>query len=117
MKKADIWVLIGIIVCSVLPLLFLFGGKSGNTVTVTVKKDDTVIYCGDIRENRVIAVPGTGNKVTVENGKVWMSEADCRDRLCMKEGYADKIHPIVCLPNKVTVTVTQGDSEYDAIAK
>ena len=117
MKKADFLILIAIAALSAAPLLFLLGRNSRGTVTVTVKKDDTVIYSGDIREDRSVRIPGTGNVVTIENGKVRMSEADCRDQLCIKEGYADALHPVVCLPNRITVTVMKEETEYDAISK
>ena len=116
MKKTDIWILIAIIALSLTPLLLL-GPGHGDTAVVTVKKDGAVLYSGPVQKNRVVHVPGTGNTVTIENGKVWMSEADCRDGLCLKEGYADGLHPIVCLPHRITVTVSEETAGYDAIAK
>ena len=44
-----------------------------------------------------------------------MKDADCPDRLCVKQGSISKNgESIVCLPHKVIVTVTGGDgADYD----
>ena len=55
------------------------------------------------------------NTVTVKNGKVAVTEADCPDHYCMKRGYCDSGAQIVCLPNRLVLTFT-GASEVDGVA-
>ncbi len=43
------------------------------------------------------------NTVTVQNGKIAVTWAECPDHYCMKRGYCDGGAPIVCLPNKLTI--------------
>ena len=59
------------------------------------------------------------NTVVIAEGEAYMQEADCPDHLCMKQGHISKVsESIVCLPNKVVVTVVSGDaSEYDSMAQ
>ena len=60
------------------------------------------------------------NTVEVSDGEVYMSDASCPDKLCVKEGHiSHKNESIICLPNKVVIEVTQSDeeSEYDTIAR
>lgn len=46
------------------------------------------------------------NTVRVENGRVFVKEADCDNQLCVKTPPISKTGEIiVCLPNKVTVEV------------
>ena len=56
--------------------------------------------------------------VVIEEGVAHMEEATCPDHLCMEQKSISKDkETIVCLPNKVTVTVIGGESgELDAVA-
>lgn len=65
-----------------------------------------------------ISIPaGDGNTVCADRSGVWMEHADCPDQLCVKQG---KIHSgnlsIICLPNRVTVTLTSETTEWDGVA-
>jgi len=46
------------------------------------------------------------NKVLVEHGRISVIEADCPDKLCIKQGpiETDAI-PIVCLPHRLVITI------------
>ena len=53
---------------------------------------------------------GAVNIICVENGEVYMKEANCRDGLCIRQGrMKNTAKSIVCLPNKVVVRL-EGDS-------
>lgn len=55
------------------------------------------------------------NRVLVKNGAICMSDADCPDKLCVKQGEIfDASYPIVCLPNKVIIEI-EGDFKYDSV--
>ena len=58
------------------------------------------------------------NKIVIENGYCYMEEAECPDHLCIKQGKVNKSgQTIVCLPNRVVVTVVDSDSsDYDSVA-
>lgn len=59
---------------------------------------------------------GEGNIVQAEPGRVRMLSADCPDKLCVHMGWSDSpARPIVCLPNRVTVVITGGSGESDAV--
>ena len=54
-----------------------------------------------------------------KNGQVWIDQADCPDKLCVKQGKISKNgQSIICLPHKLTILV-QADSEqeYDAVVQ
>lgn len=58
------------------------------------------------------------NMVVIRDGAVWMEEADCPDRLCINQGKIKKSgQTIICLPNRVMVTIKGGEAEYDGVAK
>ena len=61
---------------------------------------------------------GHFNTVTVENGRVRVSEADCPDRICVRQGWIQYAgESIVCLPHKLVVTVHGGEAGVDATAQ
>lgn len=60
---------------------------------------------------------GGGNVVAADAGGVWMHTADCPDQLCVKQGKIQKGSlSIVCLPNRVTVTLKSSNVEVDGVA-
>lgn len=58
---------------------------------------------------------GGYNTIHVEQGAIRVSEADCPDRLCVKQGeITNGIYPIVCLPHRLTVRIVE-NSGIDAV--
>ena len=66
---------------------------------------------------KVVTKLGT-NVVEIENGGARMLDADCRDKICVKEGFKDKNgQTIVCLPNKFVVEIKGEDkAETDEVS-
>ena len=53
------------------------------------------------------------NTVTVQDGKIAVTWADCPDHYCMKRGYCSGGTDIVCLPNRLVISFL-GEQEVDA---
>lgn len=93
--------------------LYLFRGE-GNTVIVSV--DGKVISTYALNENRTEDIR-TGkdglNRLVIKDGKAWVETASCPDGICAAH---KPIHrdgeSIVCLPNKVVVTIEATDSNH-----
>lgn len=46
------------------------------------------------------------NLIRVRNGKVSVAEADCRDKICVKEGEKSRNGEVIaCLPHRLIITV------------
>jgi hypothetical protein len=58
------------------------------------------------------------NIVQIENGGARMLDADCPDKICIKEGFIDKNgQTIVCLPNRFVVEIKGEDkAETDEVS-
>jgi hypothetical protein len=65
----------------------------------------------------VITSPsGESNTVSVQKGKIGITEADCRDKICVNTGYISTgAVPIVCLPHKLSIAIVD-NSQIDAVA-
>lgn len=60
------------------------------------------------------------NVVLIENGRISMEDADCPDRLCVKQGaISGSAYPIVCLPNKIVIKIraAAASGEPDAVSR
>ena len=84
----------------------VFTGAYKPHKTAKIMKDGKLIRTVDLSS---VTVPYTididgKNTVLVEKGKISMKEAKCPDKLCVKTGCN---YPIVCLPNKVVITVEE----------
>ncbi len=98
---------------------FLIWRGNGPQLTVEISQNGIVIrrlVLEELRETVYIPV-GDGNVVAADAGGVFMERADCRDQLCVKQG---RIHragqQIVCLPNRVMVTLKKGSAAVDGVS-
>ena len=66
------------------------------------------------QEFTVTTPSGGHNVVTVKDGKIAVTEANCPDHYCMDRGYANGGTQIVCLPNKLVIQFL-GDQEVDGV--
>lgn len=54
------------------------------------------------------------NVLSVERGRVRVSEADCPDQVCVKQGWVSNgAAPIVCLPHKLVVELVGTGEDLD----
>lgn len=114
--RNDIIFVAVLLFAAVVGILYLFVFReSGNTVKVTLGGELYGIYSlsEDITED-IHTVNGGLNRLVIKDGKAFVDSASCPDGICVA-------HPpvfrngesIVCLPNKVVVTViseNDGDS-------
>ena len=50
------------------------------------------------------------NKIHIEPGSISVTDADCRDHICIRRGEIDEAGvPIVCLPHRLTIEIEGGD--------
>ena len=100
-------------------VVFLAFSKPGDMISV--EKDGKIIGYYSLSENQMIPIEDDDNSnlLIIESGKAHMEEASCPDHLCIMQGEISKAgETIVCLPNRVVVTVVSGDeSEVDTVVK
>ena len=91
---------------------------AGNTVVVTV--DGYTVLTLSLSEDREEVVKtGNGfNTSRIKDGEVSVAEADCPDKLCVRQGWISYDgESIVCLPHKLVVTVRGSGHDLDAVAR
>ena len=118
-KKKHVFDLIligGLLLLALVCYLLFAGGKSdGNVAVVCVNGAETGRY--PLVQNGRYELNGGSNILVIENGVAWLEDADCPDKLCVRQG---KVHldgqVITCLPNKLTVTIRADNSEVELIS-
>ena len=112
--RLDIIVIAAILILSLSVILIIsLTRKDGATVTVTV--DGVTVAEYPLAEDGVYTLNGGSNILTIENGTARMSDSSCPDHICENKGKIKYVgQTIVCLPNKLTVTVT-ADAEDDGV--
>lgn len=113
-KKADAVIIFVFIMLAVAMLFALLSSGDGERVKIA---HDGVCDIYPTNENREIELVSNGNHLTViiDNGEVYVKEADCPDKICVNTGRI-KNGSIVCLPAHVVIEFVHGDGENDAYA-
>ena len=109
-----------IIVCAAAFFIINFVVKKDG-ITAVVKVDGNIVYMLPLDKNASVTVEGYqggSNTVVIENGTVYMKDADCPDKLCEKTGKISKNgETIVCLPHRVVVEIQGGEGNVDSLVR
>lgn len=110
--KRDIVLILSLILVSVILLsVITLSGKSGSSVVVEIDGEHYATY--SLGRNGEYAI-GDGNLLVIEDGTAYMKSADCPDETCVRTGRISKRgQTIVCLPNRVSVTVVTDETVDD----
>lgn len=87
---------------------------------VQIQQDGEIVATYPLSENRTLRYEnGDGyNIVVIADGTVAVTEASCPDQVCVRHGPTNvTADPIVCLPNRLVVTVLDSGEEVDGVSK
>ena len=113
LKKGDYLILLVVLVALVVMLIMISGNRQGNQVHITA---DGITKTYSLSEGQQIRIPKSkdstgeqgdiGNTIVIDNGQVYMEDADCPDQVCVHHKPISKSgETIICLPNQVFVEV------------
>lgn len=116
MKSVKTWIVIFaalLIICAAAFLLIKGSGANGTIAVIRVDGEiyekidlDTVAVAYDME----IKTEFGYNKLHIERDGISVTEADCRDHICMDCGKVSRAGvPIVCLPHRLTIEIEGGD--------
>ena len=118
-KKADIILFICLILIGgALSYLAFSGSSTGDLVVVKVNGEIYGKY--SLSKDITITVNRNGhmNKITIKGGKVQVSKSSCKNQICVKQGSISTTHQsIVCIPNRVVVSIEGKGGEYAVISQ
>ena len=124
-RKADIILFIALVVIGLAAsaALSLSHGEAGAGAKVVIESGGELYATYPLSEDRTISVPAPGrgeNVVEISGGTVSVTEASCKNQVCVRHGAISKTgESIVCLPNRLVVRIQSGSAEegggYDSV--
>lgn len=89
--------------CAGLGIWLMLPGEDAAYAQIT--SDGKVLYTLDLMVDQTLTVVSENGKntVTVQNGKIAVTQADCPDHYCMDRGFCSGGTQIVCLPNRMVI--------------
>ncbi|MBR1969620.1 MAG: NusG domain II-containing protein [Clostridia bacterium] len=111
MKKAD-FIVLGFVV----GLLLVWGAFTSGGEKVSIYVDGEVYKTLSLKENAKVKIETEYGKTTVviDDGRVYIKETSCPNKLCQKGEISKAGQSIVCLPNRVSVLVEGKTKETEA---
>ncbi|MBP3674284.1 MAG: NusG domain II-containing protein [Oscillospiraceae bacterium] len=91
------------------------GGEPAARAEIT--SEGRVVQTVDLSIDQELTIPYSGggvNVVTVKDGKIAVTYADCPDGYCVDRGYCNSGTQIVCLPHRLVIRFL-GKQEIDGI--
>lgn len=106
MKRTKNILFVGIFIIIICVCIAVISQRNGKIANIYV--DEVLIQSIDlskVKTPKKIRI-GENNVALAEKNSIQMCEANCPDKLCIKQGKIhDGTYPIVCLPNKVVIRV------------
>lgn len=118
MKKGDLILIVVVLLAAAgIYLFYSAGADTGNGVTVTVDGAEKAFLSLDADDSIRMDTENGYNVITVKDGEVFLTEADCRDQICVEHKKISKVgETIVCLPHKLVVEIVGDEpAEFDAV--
>ncbi len=111
-----------LIIAASIAVRFLHKSFAKPPKTAQILQNGVVIRTVDLEnvsepyEFEVVSEDGGYNVVRAEQGRIGVVDADCPDKICVRQGFITSgVLPVVCLPHKLSVVITD-ESEVDAVA-
>ncbi len=98
---------------------FVVGSISPDEDIAQITVDGEIYREMDLSEDGMLVVKTKGghNIVNVKNGEIFIVEATCPDKLCVRHGkLKGRYDSIVCLPHKIVIEYKTSSSDIDAVA-
>lgn len=117
MKKTDFILIASVLFISAVVFFFYRGMDAGIYAVVSVDGREDIRL--PLETNTTYTIHGEGgyNILVIEDGRAYLSEADCPDKRCVRMGAIRREgESVICLPHKVVVEITGGEkSESDVM--
>lgn len=96
-------------------LIFSLNKEEGAYATVFINGKETAAYPLS-KDTEVVITSGAENENTntlvIKDGKAYVSDADCPDKICVDTRAASYVgETIVCLPHKLVIEITADNAE------
>lgn len=92
-------------------VLFSEPGAKVEVSVIAADSTKTLLKTFDLSHDTTYTItsePQGTNVLNIQDGKVWISEADCPNQDCVKQGKISMSgEMLVCLPHRITVSIVE----------
>lgn len=119
-KKADIILLIVLVVIGLLASVYITASKSGGD-TVIIEQNGKLYGKYSLYQDAEVDVVATDSvrsdvHVSIKNGTAKVTKSGCKNQICVRHSEISSTgESIICLPNKVVVRIEGKGGGYDAV--
>lgn len=117
-RKADVILIAAIVLVGVIiGVILLLSKHDGKYVQVRVAGQvEKVFPLSQDVEYEIAGRDGGSNLLIIREGKAWVEEADCPDKLCKNMGKISRSgQSVVCLPHEVVVEIVDETGPDDGV--
>lgn len=119
-RKGDLVLLIAVVAIGGILWAFVRGtATEGGTAVVMIDGEEYGRYPLDAEVSEEIVSDRGRNVLEIAGGECRLTDADCKDLLCVKQGKISlNGQSIICLPHRLVITIEGGkESGVDVIAQ
>ena len=105
--KNKFWILLLALVLAACAALTIILMQPGSPATVAEVRSGETRVTVSLLEDQEFTLPspdGGFNTITILGGKIAVTEADCPDQYCVKQGFCNSGVQIVCLPHGLVIS-------------
>ena len=112
--RSKYWIMIFGAILAVCLVLVFIPADDTPALQAQIRSEDSVVIVDLLQPQELVfeAAGGGYNIVTVKGGKIAVTEANCPDQYCVRQGFCNSGEQIVCLPHKLVISF-MGESEID----
>ena len=109
LKKADLLLFFAVLITGAGVLLVRhLSLDRGGRVEVSVDGEVVLSAALDEELDEEISSPFGSNTLVIEQGRAYIKEADCKDKICVRHKPVSEVsETIICLPHKLVVEVVK----------
>jgi len=120
--KTGVWAALFAVLAAVCVFAIVWMNAGTGTVAEIVRDGEVIrrIDLSRVTAKETFTVgdgEGGYNVIEVEPGRIRVLDADCPDRVCVRTGWLSKSRiPILCVPHRLMIRITDADGAADAVA-
>jgi len=109
LQKRDFILIATLLLIALASLGMIRFSRPAPAATAEITVDGEVVEQLDLSKDTEVTITGSRggfNHLIVKDGQIWCSQASCPDKVCIHQGRKHlSSDTIVCLPNKMIVTI------------
>jgi hypothetical protein len=115
--KTKYWIILFSLMLALCLGLSFFATRTGAPAShARIKSGDSIVTVSLLEDQQFTVETGNGyNTVTVRDGKIAVTSADCPDQYCVRQGFCNRGVQIVCLPHDLVISFLNGDGIDGAV--